>query len=923
MKNVTDYQFNEFLEDVIKKLSIQQDDLLDILYLKSLILDICGKALVLMINEKSRLGKLSGPTPESRYLFFEERYSGSGKAYEELIAKYPAIYQDLQVQVSAYTDLVKQIKGDFYRDRQLLLKRGMIRDEEEKLLFLTIKGDFHNGKAVVELTTNLSKLIYKPKTVKNDLFFYKFLGYLKLLGKTNDSDSSVLNFYPLKILDQGSYGWVDFLEQSAVSSQEEVRRYYQRVGYLLSIAYVINLTDIHFENVVCQGEYPNIVDLETLFSVSMFEMTPKNEASDAIQSKVSHSVYATGMLPVLGNENQFGGDTSGILGGSFTREERVIVNPFRDDIQFKKEIVHQRFNGHIPFIIRNNQKEYCDPYCYVNDIDDGFSFGYKLMLTNKEDLKSFVESESASVFTRILLRNTMEYSALIQAAKSPVYAGKRKMIFEKIRTFDKGLAPAVIDAEINQLDALSIPFFMCQFDSENVTDLKQQFVCKLPISPFKQFLKKFESCHLDDLAQQIKWINFSIESQEKLFKDGQDFSQYHVSTGAFTDLDNGIKMLVEIIETNACIGEGDHSINWMNLGVSANDQIVFESLENDIYKGLSGIGTALLEYYEFAPNQNTRERLKLIYLSVKKEFIKKLYENSTADYSFYNGLLGELAFLQEYEKIFQLSELNASIYLKDIVRKAIKRPSELNDVLAGEAGMIIYLSGLADKTSYVKEIRQLGKRLLNSLNLGQKIASYAHGNSGLMTALVCVYQLSNDQQFLNSFLALWENERALKIARGWKDYRKQKNDYSAYWCHGATGQALARMMWLSMDNQDKFLKEQQRIQLIDELNELIDIVLWEGMTENNFCLCHGIAGNIMIANFYQVNFEKENKVLQAKIAKNTYSICKYGLTEGWICGLGSEFYSYGMMTGISGILYALIRYKKGKSDLGILLPSMI
>ena len=922
LKREMKYQFNEFLEYAIEQLDIQYEELIDNIYLKSLVLDICGKALVLIINEKSRRGELSGENPESRYDFFEERYSKSGKVYQQLMSKYPTIYHDLMTQVHVYVALVKRIKERFNSDRQLLVNQGIIHNLSEEILFLKIKGDFHNGKAVVELTTNLSKLIYKPKSVKNDVFFYKILEHIKALDKNEERNARVLGFYNLKILDQDSYGWVEFLNQEPVSSLEEANRYYKRVGYLLSIAYMINLTDLHFENIICKGEYPNIIDLETLFSISMFESEFENEATDSIQSKISNSVYATGMLPVLGNENQFGGDTSGILGGSFTREERVIINPFRDDIQFEKKIIRQKSKDHIPYIIKSKQKEYCNPYNYLDDIDDGFSLGYQLILRHKDNMKFYIESESKSVSTRILIRNTMEYSALIQAAKSPIYADKRAMIFEKLKSFDKGLEPAIIEAEINQLSSLSIPFFMCKLNSVNVTDLNGQIICKLIVTPFEQFLSKLEMCNFNDLNQQKKLIDFSIHGQEKLFKDGESFSEYHFSNGTQRDIDDSIRNLVKIIESNAFIGEHDQSINWMNLGVSMNDQIVFESLGNDIYKGLSGIGISLLEYNELAPNWNTESILKLIYASVKKGFVKKLKENSAVDYSFYNGLIGELAFLKKYEEYFKISDVKFPTYLTRMIHIMLENPFELNDLIAGEAGIIIYLCGLDDKLTYKKEIKQLGNKLLNSLNLEQCIASYAHGNSGVMTALLYVYQLFQDKEFLVLFFKLLENEKKIKISRGWKDCRQQGNNFAAYWCHGATGQTLARMMWLDMDKKCKFLNSNQYDKIIDELDELIDITLNEGMDESNFCLCHGIAGNLMIANFYQVNFDKDNKSLQTRIAENIYSICNHGLKKGWICGLGSEFYSYGMMTVISGILYALVRYKKGKDDLGILLPNM-
>ena len=54
------------------------------------------------------------------------------------------------------------------------------------------------------------------------------------------------------------------------------------------------------------------------------------------------------------------------------------------------------------------------------------------------------------------------------------------------------------------------------------------------------------------------------------------------------------------------------SVNWMNLGISKEEEIIFESLSDDLYKGLSGIGIALLKYYEINKNLKDMSRLKKI-----------------------------------------------------------------------------------------------------------------------------------------------------------------------------------------------------------------------------------------------------------------------------------------------------------------------
>ena len=72
-------------------------------------------------------------------------------------------------------------------------------------------------------------------------------------------------FLALKILDCGTYGWVEFVEFRECQSVDEVQRFYERQGAYLALLYVLEATDVHFDNSIACGEHPFLVDLETLF----------------------------------------------------------------------------------------------------------------------------------------------------------------------------------------------------------------------------------------------------------------------------------------------------------------------------------------------------------------------------------------------------------------------------------------------------------------------------------------------------------------------------------------------------------------------------------------------------------------------------------------------------------------------------------
>lgn len=919
MKKKT-YQFEKFLKNTFDQFSIKQNEVLVEDDLNDIIMNVCGKALVLMINEKREMNLLMGNTPEERYQYFENEYSSTGKAFEEIKDKFPVIYIDLKNSINSYLKLVSQIMKDFKKDYSLLVERKII-EEHTTISTMKIKGDLHNGKAVIEITTNKSKLIYKPKSLSNDVFFNNFLKYMdSFFIKEGKSTKYKENFYLVNTLDMKTYGWVEYVDKKPINSFEEARNYYRKIGVLLSVAYTLNLTDLHFENVISQGENPCIIDLETMFNMPMFVKDYKNESRNIINGKIMDSVVSTGMLPVLGIDSLFGGDPSGILGGTFSKEERVIINPFRDDIKFQKIVVRSVFKDHIPFFNNNNEKRYCKPKDYVNDIIKGFEKTYKIIVKNKEKILGFLKKESSSVTCRILFRNTMEYSVLLNAAKSPVYSNKREEIFEKLSTFNRGLGNDIIKSEISQINTLSIPYFNCQVDSNLIKNMDGETIFEHTLTPFKCFLSKYRRLCVDDMEQQVKLIRFSIQSQEQLFKDGEQFSLYKKQKGSQEDLLIAINELSSILENNAYIGTSDDTINWMSLGIADNDQILFESLENDIYKGISGIGLALLEYYEFYPNINTKKILKLIYKNISKDFINT--NNEPQNYGFYVGLIGEYSFLRKYEKVFhKTSSCNIlKNILKDFTPEKCQTILPSDDVIAGEAGIIIYISNLNNYLEYRDEIDILLKSLSNKIKLKESIASYAHGNSGIATAFVHGYKVTKNEKYLKIFHELWNLENSSKLRRGWTDSRKVDSSYSSQWCHGASGQAIARMEWITVNKTARFLSNSELIKVKKELGELIDILKKEGMYTDNFCLCHGILGNLLILNTYQENFDNKNINLKNEILNNYYSVCNYGLNKGWICGLGTEFYSYGLMTGISGILYGLIRQVKQKNNFGVLMP---
>ena len=57
------------------------------------------------------------------------------------------------------------------------------------------------------------------------------------------------------------------MEYKSCKTEEQLKRYYIRLGEQLFLAYLLGTKDLHYENIVASGEYPMLIDLENLVNI--------------------------------------------------------------------------------------------------------------------------------------------------------------------------------------------------------------------------------------------------------------------------------------------------------------------------------------------------------------------------------------------------------------------------------------------------------------------------------------------------------------------------------------------------------------------------------------------------------------------------------------------------------------------------------
>jgi lantibiotic modifying enzyme len=172
------------------------------------------------------------------------------------------------------------------------------------------------------------------------------------------------------------------------------------------------------------------------------------------------------------------------------------------------------------------------------------------------------------------------------------------------------------------------------------------------------------------------------------------------------------------------------------------------------------------------------------------------------------------------------------------------------------------------------------------------LTGFSHGAAGISWALLRLFELSGDERFLSTALLGIEYERSQFSSkqRNWLDLRAAHSGGACMsaWCHGAPGIGLSRLLSLPwIDGAEAQF----------EIETALETTLESGLGGNH-CLCHGDLGNI------DVLLEGGRRTAAYQAAGTVLESIE---RDGWLCGNPLEVESPGLMTGLAGIGYELLR----------------
>lgn len=200
-------------------------------------------------------------------------------------------------------------------------------------------------------------------------------------------------------------------KEPIVSSSE----FMNRLGALTAAAYFLQMTDVHFENVIVWNGTPIIVDAEC-----MFYSYVEYEGCSA-EDRLTHTGLV-GMNPSL----------SSIRGG----EHPVYSFGAKDECGKLVYLTPESGKGKNRFL--DNAGNIVDPSKFITALCDGFCSAYEALCMAKEELITEIESIAKSgMKTRFLLKLTIQYAVTIEMLRKPSSKAAKRVIGEIVSSFAK------------------------------------------------------------------------------------------------------------------------------------------------------------------------------------------------------------------------------------------------------------------------------------------------------------------------------------------------------------------------------------------------------------------------------------------------------------------------------------------------------
>jgi type 2 lantibiotic biosynthesis protein LanM len=883
-----------------------------------------SRLLILELNAARVTGRLSGENSEQRWQEFIE-LSSQRSFWDDLVNYYPTLLSRVNAIVQNRCTATLRFAQRWTADRHRL--EGLCaagRGELNELSFGA--GDSHCGGATVAIARGEGwRVVYKPRSLAIDSALRSFVAELA------SDHSSTLSVRIPEAMDCGDYGWIEFVTHRFAAGNEELLSFYRGIGHLLALMRLLSGSDLHAENVIAHGGSPVVVDCETLFTPKI-PQSPSGygEALDRARELIARTVLSAGLLPGRGMGLGWRGvDPSavGMLPGQQPMQrQQGIIGAGTDEAHIGLVLVEAPVSQNHPSP-RPALAEY-----------------WPEVLRGFDELTATLRRLDAGGSLRPRLRVFEDCRIRVVLRATEVYAEIGRMLWHPASLHDPGPArqrafgllqkmaenvsaapgdPAVINAEIDELLEGDIPYFSAVVREGRLHGPGGTYW--LP------------PCHLVEAAL-ADWRNADFALEQKVIQaslvsaytnDGWKSNGTSVlrTHGRGGDLEARrrrlVAQIIQSIMTNAIHAE-DGSVAWIAPVLTQTGWSVLP-LQQDFYNGISGL-TLLLGacLHETAAGRADaiHELDRLFAAALHTLHLAEAKRERLGDEGLRlrplppGGYLGLGAQIWTYIVLAHWG-LDGGDGLQRARKLADQIPAaaavdDAHDLLSGSAGAIAPLLMLAGKTgdgSYVRMASQLGDLLHERAKhqdeqaywphtlSAEGLGGFAHGVTGIGWALARLAHATGSARHEQLAQEAFAFEDALfdEEEQNWRDLRMlEGSKTAAAWCHGAVGIGLAHLDLdpaLTHASTRKFVRRAAA-------------ATWRLGMGWNHCACHGDLGAWELLD-HAIAAGEAPKELSASYLLDI--ILTSLEQDGLSCGMGQKAFAPGLLPGLGGVAYQLLR----------------
>ncbi len=891
--------FTEFLKDTlsnkIKKLqNIKVAEKVIDSFIENHLLEmfnLTGKILALKLDDYKKTNKFNSKNSEDRFIEFLTSTFNSRDSYFKFYKEFPVLAKLIVIRTNYLLNNFIQILSRLDNDYKEVKQFFSIHNYKLSEIKLSIGDSHEQGKSVAILNFDNIKVVYKPKNLKISLAFEEFISWY-----TNKSN--LLEIKLPKGIYKDNYTYNEFIEPKVCNNNIEIERFYIRYGYLIAISYLFSINDLHLENIIANGEYPVIIDIETSFQyINNFENS--NVYSEIMRKLLIESVSNTCLLPTqLKIDNKESIELSA-FNGKQVKLSKKYLSPIKintDEFHYEKiSGIYSPYGDNIP---KNKNKYEVDIQSYKIKILEGFDEFINFILKNKEDLLKNINIFKG-LKIRCLLKNTEKYVSMIRYSNHPNYNIEmkyRERLMMNLWAYPY-LDKRPVLSEIKDLIFNDIPIFYSYTDSTSLIDsrgkvYKDYFensglnISKDRISNLtKEVIKEQQIILLTSLGLADNYLNENKKDKKIIY-----------TTQHFNYIKQSKKITDELIE-NSILREEECS--FININCDKNKHWELKPCNESLYNGLSGISILFLELYrETNQNKYLNYYYKIIQTAINQSKILPIESAFTGYLSpIYPIILEKLYFdnIKYIEYIKNIFESIQKLNIEDI------RKIQGCDYISGISGIIkllrisynIFGEEYISKNIIDKFIFVFNERI-NSIEYKEFYqCGITHGISGIVLSL-CGYE-NIEENLLKDML---HKEVELSIKQ--KDTKK--------WFSNLLSMIQVRLYLLK--EYSSIIDKYQLEYLISQLENKLDTML------PNDTICYGV-GSIAITLKMIFDETKDKKWIE-KLNLLLTNMYLNSLYEDYSIPKIDKIKSKGLFDGISGIGWLYLYLEKSINNILLL-----